>query len=252
MGRFDEAEQLFGRALSLKPDFEIPLVHLANTYVREGRYRDAIRTYRRYVDRAPSSVERLRGLTSLSVIHDRLGQHVEAHALGERAIEGNDLIPWTLVLRAFDRNDRALIDRARRELEQIVVANRGTAGSSRWRLASLSTIALKTGRTDEAIAYARAAMREPATIWHLEDYETCLADTLAAAGRPADAIPEYERVLRLNPNHALARYGLAHAYDAAGRPSSAAHQYATFLEVWRHADRDLPEVIAARRRLAAD
>jgi DNA-binding winged helix-turn-helix (wHTH) protein/tetratricopeptide (TPR) repeat protein len=249
-GHYEEAEQALTHALALKHDWEIPIVHMGNAYLREGRYRDAAERYQRYLDDAPSRIERVRGLELLAQMADRWGRPDEARKFGDRYAAEVTMLPWTRVLRAFERNDRALIDRARTELEKLIPTDRGMAGNNRSRLARLATIALKTGKPDDAVALCRDVLRQPAPAWDLDDYETCLADALVELERLDEAIPEYERVLRFNPNHAAARYGLARAYDRARRADSATRQYRKFLEIWRHADRDIPEVVDAEQRLA--
>jgi Flp pilus assembly protein TadD len=70
-------------------------------------------------------------------------------------------------------------------------------------------------------------------------------------GRFDDAIAEYQRVLAINPNHAMARYHLATAYDRKSQHDLARTEYQQFLDVWKDADADIPEVVEARRHLAA-
>jgi DNA-binding winged helix-turn-helix (wHTH) protein/tetratricopeptide (TPR) repeat protein len=251
MGRYDEAEQQLKRALTLKPDWEIAIVHLANTYLRQGRFRESIQQYQRYVDVAPSRNERLRGLDNLARITYRLGRRADAQKFAERLEAEGNIVAWTNVLQAFERHDLALVERGRAEIEKEIPTNRGIPGNQRFRLYQLGTIALRTGKTDDALAVFRDALREPTPTWGAEDYETCLADALVELRRPQEAIPEYERILQFNPNHAAARYGLARAYDAAGRPDSAVRQYEKFLDIWRDADRDVPAVMDAHRRLAS-
>jgi hypothetical protein len=41
------------------------------------------------------------------------------------------------------------------------------------------------------------------------------------------------------------------AYEGKGQPSQARSEFGRFLEVWKDADPDIPEVILARQRLAA-
>jgi len=66
-------------------------------------------------------------------------------------------------------------------------------------------------------------------------------------GRLDEAIAEYERILKLNPNYPLANYRLAEVYARKGQPDLARASYARFLQIWKEADQDLPEVIAAKK-----
>jgi Tfp pilus assembly protein PilF len=54
----------------------------------------------------------------------------------------------------------------------------------------------------------------------------------------------------LNPNYPLLHYHLAEAYEQKGLRDQARAEYQEFLRVWKAADVDVPEVIAARKSLA--
>jgi Tfp pilus assembly protein PilF len=56
-------------------------------------------------------------------------------------------------------------------------------------------------------------------------------------------------VLRLNSNYPLVHYHLAQAYERRSQQDRAHSEYKRFLKVWKDADADLPEVIAAREQL---
>jgi hypothetical protein len=49
----------------------------------------------------------------------------------------------------------------------------------------------------------------------------------------------------------MAVYGIARAAEALGERSTALAQYTEFLELWKHADHDRPELATARRFIAA-
>ena len=77
----------------------------------------------------------------------------------------------------------------------------------------------------------------------------CLVNAYLELGQFDEAIAEYERILRLNPNYPLAQYHLAQAYEREGRQVQALAEYERFLQTWKDADADLPEVTAARKLL---
>jgi tetratricopeptide (TPR) repeat protein len=83
----------------------------------------------------------------------------------------------------------------------------------------------------------------------VDGVEDCLANAYLELGRWDDAVAEYERLLRLNPNYPLAEYHLGQAYERKGRHDRARAAYERFLEIWRDADADIPEVIVAKKRL---
>jgi tetratricopeptide (TPR) repeat protein len=76
-------------------------------------------------------------------------------------------------------------------------------------------------------------------------------------GELDSAIVEYNRLLRIDPTTKDRRlinpkfhYRLAKLYEQTGSFDRAAAEYRRFLEIWKDADKDLPELIDARKRLA--
>jgi tetratricopeptide (TPR) repeat protein len=107
--------------------------------------------------------------------------------------------------------------------------------------------AQKLGQQEKAIERYRQALRYQPPYFSHDAMEDCLANAYLAFGRYTEAASEYERVLRFNSNHALARIRLARAYTALGRRGDADREYRQFLAVWANADPDVPEVVEARR-----
>ena len=88
-----------------------------------------------------------------------------------------------------------------------------------------------------------------------------LRDVLARAylkkGELDKAIAEYERLITIDPNRKDRRfinpryhYRLAKLYAQKGTKDKAIREYEKFLELWRNADKDLPEPKDAKARLA--
>ena len=88
-------------------------------------------------------------------------------------------------------------------------------------------------------------------LWYVEPLQADLADAYLALGRLKPAIDEYGRVLALQPNLAIARFHLAQAYERSGDDVRARSEYQRFVQLWRDADADVPELVTAKARLAA-
>jgi predicted Zn-dependent protease len=111
-------------------------------------------------------------------------------------------------------------------------------------------LALKRGRAAEAVEYFRSATRRLPLSWNVDSaVEDCLADAYLELGQLDEAITEYERILRLNPNYPLAHYHLGQAYERKGDRDRARVAYERFLQIWAGADPDIPEVMEAKRRV---
>lgn len=77
-----------------------------------------------------------------------------------------------------------------------------------------------------------------------------------AMGSLDSAITAYEQLISIDPNSRDRRlinpryhYRLAKLYEQAGRKNQAKVQYQRLLDIWRLADKDLPELVDARKRL---
>lgn len=75
-----------------------------------------------------------------------------------------------------------------------------------------------------------------------------LADALLAAGKPLEALAEYESVAEARPNRALATLGAARAARAAGDAVKEQAHYRALAALWRDADADLPALAEVRSR----
>jgi tetratricopeptide (TPR) repeat protein len=73
------------------------------------------------------------------------------------------------------------------------------------------------------------------------------AEALHGLGNPREAVAEYRRVLERTPRRAKALLGLARALAASGQTVEASRTARTFLEMWKSADPDRPELSEARQ-----
>jgi tetratricopeptide (TPR) repeat protein len=73
---------------------------------------------------------------------------------------------------------------------------------------------------------------------------------LMELNRPADAMEQFLQTLKRTPSRPKAIYGIARAAQAKGDNATAKQRYEEFLSLWKNADRDRPEVAAAREFLA--
>jgi tetratricopeptide (TPR) repeat protein len=69
--------------------------------------------------------------------------------------------------------------------------------------------------------------------------------------QPADAMKHFTEALRRTPGRPKAIYGIARAAEALGDTQTAIKRYVEFLELWKDADKDRPEIAAAQRFLSA-
>jgi tetratricopeptide (TPR) repeat protein len=70
--------------------------------------------------------------------------------------------------------------------------------------------------------------------------------------RPADAMKHFTETLKRTPGRPKAIYGIGRAAEALGDKQTAIKRYIEFLELWKQADKDRPEITAARRYLSTE
>jgi tetratricopeptide (TPR) repeat protein/DNA-binding winged helix-turn-helix (wHTH) protein len=253
-GQYEQAVASYQAALEIAPAYDPALVHLANSYVQMGRYADALEGYRRYLAIAPSPIERIRATNGLAFVHLARGARASGagYAREEQRLAAEAGLDEPILFASLEL-ERGVPpdDVAARLRERTAVSMRGARLPERDQYALRGRIALKAGRVDEALTHFRRALQEIPLIWQQDPLEDCLAGAYLELGRLDEAIAEYQRVLRWNPRYPKAHYHLAVAYERSGRMQDARQAYHRFLEVWRNADPDVPEIRRARARLEA-
>ena len=247
-GRFDEALVEFKRALDLNPRFHLTHIHVGDSYLHQGRYRKAEEQYRHVVEVAPSNWDRAFAFNKLTVLYLMKDDVKQAEATARNELRlGNDLGGSFLV--ALARGRLAEADRLKTSFLAHSPEFRPLSGRARYRAYFLGHYALKAGRPDEALEHFSQLARHPQQIWN-DRWPDCLAQAYLELGRWDEAIAEYNRLIALNPNYALLHYNLGKAYEQKGQSDRARAEYDRFLQIWKDADADIPEVIAAKQALS--
>jgi tetratricopeptide (TPR) repeat protein/DNA-binding winged helix-turn-helix (wHTH) protein len=239
----------YGRAMELDPSFEVAVIHRGNLFYRQGRYARAIQEFERYLTIAPET-HQSRGLEVLALAWWRRGDAAKAEqylAAARRAGPADEITAIGVLMASGSRTQ---VVKLAGGLPYEAKLTRGFRLSPRLEAARQGRYALATGRSEEALRWFRQALSLRPVTWNIEWFDDCLGDALLELNRFDEAIVEYQRVLRERPNTALARFHLAEAYDRKGNSQAARQNYARFLELWRDADPDGLEVMAARQRLA--
>jgi tetratricopeptide (TPR) repeat protein len=247
-GHYVEAIQEYNRALELNPDFEIAVVHLANTYFQLGRYREALLGYRRYIDLAPSDAEKSRGYTCIARIHWKKQEWKLAEENFKRAAQDSAL-RLDLLFLEMDRGNKPIVHDVQQHVPERT-AGRGGKTPERFFYYKVGMLLLRTGKTEEAIAAFERALQSATPGWDMDPYEDCLANAYLELGRYDSAVREYKRVLQFNPNYPLSHFYLAQAYEGQKDFASARSHYQMFLQQWKDADPELPEMKIARNKIS--
>jgi tetratricopeptide (TPR) repeat protein/DNA-binding winged helix-turn-helix (wHTH) protein len=247
-GDYQSAIANYNRALELDPNFEIALVHLANNRAWLGQYDEAINLYRRYIEIAPSDSERARGFDCIAQVYLKKRDFTSAEKAVKEVLKYKKDAVWQSFFVASESGDAARAGR----LEKLVFAqmlngsDRGARANQRFELYLRGYIALRKGQEQEAIANFKETVKRKPPSWNIEPLEDCLANAYLQLGRFDEAIAEYERIIQLNPNYPLAHFHLAQALERKGQITEARENYRLFLDAWKNADADIPEVVTAK------
>lgn len=252
-GRYESAAAEYNAALSLDPEFEPAIIHLGDVYFEQGRFRDAVRQYQRYIQVTGSDTARAVGYSDLAQVLWRQGDAVHADQAVRNETRFAKGAVWSELLLASERGEAAragqLKTRFLKSFQDVPNPGRGSRDERRSYDYYLGTLALYEKRPDQAIAHFQAALRHLPPTSGQDLYEDCLANAYLELGRLDEAIAEYQRVLRLNPNYPVAQYHLARAYQRKGQTARARASYERFLQIWKNADADTAEIVDARRQL---
>jgi tetratricopeptide (TPR) repeat protein len=248
-GRYEEAIQEYQRALAQKPNFELSIIHLANTLYQTGRYREALAQYEQYIRVAPSNLERGRGYKNIAQLQQSLGQLAAADLAARKSLAIEPTTAGHFIIAALERGDLSTAEKFKEMLEQVRPKDRGARGAFRELPYFQGRIELQNGRPAQAIEKFKEALQYRPPIWDIDAYEDCLANAYLELGRYDEAIAEYERILKLNPNYPLVHFHLAQVYEQKHQTDRARAEYEKFLQVWKSADVNIPEVLAAKRAL---
>ena len=252
-GRYDSAAAEYGAALSLDPEFEPAIIHLGDVYFQQGRYRGAVRQYQRYIQVTGSDTARAVGYSSLAQVYWRQGDLSRAQHAAQNETRYAKGAVWSELLLALEQDQTAraaaLKVKFLRYFQDVPYPGRGSRDERRSYEYYLGTLALHEKQPSQAIAHFQAALRHLPPSSGLNLYEDCLAEANLGLGRLDEAIAEYRRILRLNPNYPLAQYRLAQAYRRKGETEQARTAYERFLQIWKGADSDIAEVADAKKEL---
>ena len=175
-------------------------------------------------------------------------------------------VPWTEASTWFARgiggarsgNDDAA-RQAADELDKIHTAL-VKSGDAYWagevevqRLATAAWIALAHKQTDEALGLMRKAAdfedgrgKHIVTPGRMLPARELLGDMLLEAGKPTEALKEYETSQLREPNRLRGFYGAARAAEAAGNRDKAVEYYKKLLTLTKDADSERAEITKAR------
>lgn len=211
LGKLDGAIERFRNALTLAPDFGLAHYNLGNAYALAGRHEDAVDAFERSLRLQPNDAS----------IYNNLGNAL--HALG-RAEEAIAAFSRALALRpghAGAHNNLGMALAALGRTEQAIAEFQAALAAQPTYVAAHFNL----GNTLDAVGrHAEATVAFEAALALQSQFPPALlglGNALAAQGRHSEAIARFERAVGLDPQLALAWLGLGNAHHALGSHDAA-------------------------------
>ncbi|HSD27636.1 MAG TPA: sulfatase-like hydrolase/transferase [Vicinamibacteria bacterium] len=234
--RFEEAIPILKTVLAGDPKNAFATLVLGSAYMGQGKSREAIVQFRRYLELVPTSSYAHQWI---AICHVRLGERDAALREAEAALALDPRFTDARVLKAGVLASRGEHDAAVGVLREAIATD---PAKPMIRL-DLAKILAEAGRSVEARAEFETVLRlEPDSLPAL----TGLGALLAGQGDLAGAEAVLRRALGHDPEAVQARFNLAQVLERAERPSEAADEYRRLAE-----DEEAPPDLraAARARL---
>jgi len=250
-GRYDQAIEEYAGAVALDAEFEPAIIHLGDAYFQQGRYREAIHQYQRYIEVTRSDVAHALGYSNIGHVYLSKGNLPRAEWAAQNEVKYAPGSVWNSLVIAMQRNDAGKVAKLKRKLfQQWPYSERGARTDQRTQDYFRGYLELESGSADDAIQHFKEALHHLPPTSGIELHEDCLGNAYLKLGRLDEAIGEYDRILRVNPNYPLLYFHLAQAYEQKGERDQARSFYERFLRDWKAPDQDIPEVREASKALS--
>ncbi|HTC36747.1 MAG TPA: tetratricopeptide repeat protein [Bryobacteraceae bacterium] len=247
----DHAAALQGTAddpdQSLNPGFYILQVgsSAARLDLRFGAWDDAIKQPINFGVPDEKLSVAARGYRDGMIAYARGMKAAESGELSEadRQSDTLDALLWRLSQEKVDDEAKHVRDRVAGILETASLDLRGNIAGYRKDLPGMQQLLDKAADHERDLGYA-----EPPQ-YSRPELES-LGYALIRAGKFADAREAFHKELHDRPKTGFALYGIALAWDKEGNGPEAGKAYREFLDAWKGADRDLPQIRAAEAAIS--
>lgn len=249
-GQYEASLSEYNEALRLDPEFEPAIVHLGDVFYQEGRYRDALREYHRYIQVVTSNQAKAIGYGDLATVYRTMGDHTDAQIAASEEMRNNHNAVWDELVVSLDVNMRTRANAMQTALfDDPPNSERGSPRDLRMEFFYRGYIELKSGDPHGAINDFKLALQHLPPSSGIDLHDDCLANAYLDLNMIPEAVAEYQRILKLNPNYPLALYHLGVAYQRKHDRTNAVAAFQHFLQSSFSADQDSPAVLDAKRNL---
>jgi len=254
LGNYQTAREQYLSALNILPSEELKAEvysGLAHVDLSTGKYRQAIGNIKQALNYPSSDIGRAHYLAMLARIYFRkqIFDSTIVFASKALALQKNNLSALSAhYIKGKAFLEKGKIDSAKnlaQSMDQLIKDSKFEIFRN-IHLRLLGKIAAAEGRYDDAIKYFEQILVDnPEATSIYQDLGMAYVDK----NEPSKAIESYNKYITKNPKDALIQYYLALAYAADGNTKKAKKLMRKFLEMWREADQDIPELVQAKQLL---
>ena len=249
VGNYEQAINDLQRALEIKPDFYSAYGDLGNIYLAKGMYSQAALSYERYLALPMSEGDQAEGHFSLGNLYFVKGEYAQALQECQKALELDSQMIKARWIEGLILVKNGLFDQADSQL----LAIKGLAEKTKnedpksYYYHLLGELFLSKGLYTQALD----SLNEATKINPLERtfFLNALGEAYFRMGKLNKAIEKFEEVFKINPNYAQTHYLLGQIYQKQGKREKARAHFQKFLEIWKDADKNLPQLIEAKKYL---
>ena len=153
-----------------------------------------------------------------------------------------DALLWRASQKDAAENQKGMQGRVEKILSVASLELRGNIASAGGQFEPAHDMLQEAARKEKDIGYSEPPM-------YSRPAQESLGFACIRAGRWDDARAAFQQVLEERPKSGFDLYGIALAWDRQGDREKASAAYEAFLAAWKNADKDLPQVEAARAYL---
>jgi tetratricopeptide (TPR) repeat protein len=249
VGHYDEAVAAFNRSLEVDSNYLLTSELLGAAYLAKGMYRQAQHCWERYLALSPTEVTKAKGRFLLGRLSYLKGDYATAIGECQLALKHHPTMVearWILGL-AFTK--RQLFSQAESQVSAIegLVKEPGNESSEAYYHHLLGELLLGEGLYQEAVENFNRA----AEIRSLDRtlFLNALGQAYFKIGELNLAVEELRAVLEMNPNYAESHYLLGQIHQEKGEIEKAKYHFQRFVEIWKEADENLPQLVDAQKQL---
>jgi tetratricopeptide (TPR) repeat protein len=249
VGDYEGAVTNLQLALEAKPDFPLTYVNLGHTCLAQGLYREALRCYQRSLALSISKAQQAEAHFHLGNLHCLKGEYAQAVQECQKALELSPEMIEARWIQGLTFAKKGMFTEAESEAMVIheLIEKAKTEESYKYYYHLLGELFLNKGLYQQALENFNQA----ASIKSLEStfYVNALGEAYYKAEEWDKAEEQFAAVLETNPNYAPTHYLLGLVCEKTNRKEEAKERFQKFVDIWRDADGDLPQLREARKRL---